>query len=244
MRTRGQHVLGGLWLAALALLLGGASVGGTVRADFIILDHSPGTTGATVSVPYENLSSTQNFADRVLFPNAALLTGMDIYTSTTVFPSVGQAAMVRVWAGSPAAPGDLLVGFTTSISAIDSQGAVDGVVRLHADFTSPVSLAADTTYWIGMSSEGRDFGQIGLFAPNAPDDGLMQQFNGLIPQGPPRAIGDMAFRLEGEVISTVPAPPSLILLGTGLPTLAAWGWRRRKGAAACGQAGSVPPSPC
>jgi PEP-CTERM motif len=213
---------------ALGMALGASS---QTRAG-ILLDHSPGTTGATLEFsdgnPWSNDSTSQNFADTFRFGTAETLSGMDIYTSTA-FPSVGMSVTVRLWADSGGLPGALLDNFTTTVTAVDSVGTVPGTddVRVHADFT--LDLAANTTYWIGMSGTNAELGQYGLSGPNAPGDGGMAQFKGTTFEGFAPTIGNMAFRLEGPA-SAVPEPSSFVLASGSIGIIAlGLAWRRRKG---------------
>jgi hypothetical protein len=202
------------------------------RADFIVLDDSPARTGAEVSVAYENVATSQNFADSVLFAHGVQLSGMDIYTTARPgVPFEGLPVEIGIWTDSSGLPGVRIYDFTESISATDAQGATSGLMRVHADFTTPVTLAAGTTYWIGMSAapgNPYDIGQVGLLGPNAPDDGKMEQFSGTMLEGGLRSIGDMAFRLEGAPALPVPEPSGLLLAGLGSLTLLGYVCRGRK----------------
>jgi hypothetical protein len=199
-------------------------VGGTANGA-IILDHSPLTTGATISSNiWTNILSIQSFADDVNFISGATVTGIDIYSSD-FFGAVGQQATVRLWADNSGQPGVLLDTINTIISSIDDSGATDGNNRIHADITS-LLLAANTTYWIGMTGTTEVLTQTGLLNF---DDSIMAQFNGgsTFSYFTSNSVGDMAFRLEGEISSaSVPEPSSFILLGAGLAGMAFWRKKR------------------
>jgi hypothetical protein len=228
-RAGGRFVLA----AVLGLVLGPSS---QTRAS-VLLDRSPATTGATLELadgkPWSNLSYSQNFADSFSFGTAETLSGMDIYTST-VLPSVGMSVTVRLWSDSGGLPGTLLDNLTTTVTAVDSVGTVPGTedVRVHADFT--LTLAAGTTYWIGMSGTNAELGQYGLDGPNAPQDGGMARFIGTTFSDFASTDGDMAFRLEGSA-STIPEPSSLVLAARSIGLLGlGLAWRRRKGSIVMG----------
>jgi hypothetical protein len=223
--------------AILVLLLVGIE---RARAGFIVWDNSPAATGADVAragdaqfsypAAAENLANQQNFAETIKFLTDTVLTGMDIYTvipQAQVF--LGESATIRIWTGSAGRPDTLIDAFTENISAIDSQGtagitgAMGDLFRVHADFTSPVTLSANTTYWIGMSGTSLDIGQALLVGPNVPP-GLLQAFSALTLEGQ-SATEAMAFRLEGSQVSPVPEPASLMLALIG--SFGLLGWHRR-----------------
>lgn len=176
-----------------------------VKGD-IVLDHSPSLYG-TYTDAWENLSFDQNFAENFLFNTAVQLTGMDIYSHYSS-GSVGTSATIRLWSDSAGLPQTLLLDFTEPISFVDSDGASGEANRKHVDFTTPITLSANTTYWIGMSATGEDFYQTTLFNLPPGGDGFTAQFlnTAYIFQA---EIGDMAFRLHGDV--AVPEPSSVMV---------------------------------
>src|SRR5262249_30423935 len=158
-----------------ALLLG---VGGRLAAD-IVWDYSPATTGADISPPdppggaWVNQAQLQNFAEHFIFSTPTQIDGMDIYTRPD-FATVGQSARIGLRADGAGTPGALLADFTLPISIVDTLGTSGpNQVRAHVDFTTPLMLMADTTYWIGMSGTTTELGQLGLSGPRAPDDSRM-----------------------------------------------------------------------
>jgi hypothetical protein len=217
-------------LAVLAVLLG--STGGA-RAEPILWDYSPGGLGIPITegpAVLQNQATQQNLADRIFFTSPVGITGMDIYGGGNSPPHVGDSATIRLYGDASGQPGQLLTSFTAPLTAVDSIGAENTrVLRLHADFTNPLNLQANTTYWIGMSGTSTDFGQAGLSTPPARGgdhrmayfDGLQFKFVSLSPWG------DMAFRLEGSVRPT-PEPSSLALLTLGAAGLAGHAWRKRR----------------
>ncbi len=191
----------------------------TPKAEAAILwDYSPETTGTTSGISaFESLSTSQNLAEIVSFGDAVELTGMDIY-SASFFASVGDSVTIRIWTDNAGTPDTLIHDFTDTISVIDTEGVGSwgSVNRKFADFSdAPISLDANTFYWIGMSGTTATIGQAGL--NTNPGDGGMSIFNGASFDFLDPTVGDMAFRLQGEVqtAQTTPEPGS----GVGLLAL-------------------------
>ena len=195
-----------------ALLLGLVAAPGSAA---IIWDYSPATTGGTVTLDWANQSQFQNFAENVSFGAGATLTGIDTYSSS-VFGAVGDPVRVRIWSDLGGQPDALIFDDATTITTVDFDGAANSDPsnphnRKHADFS--YLMAPGVTYWIGMSGDGVQLGQLGLIAY---DDGRMAQFSGTSFFALP-AVGDMAFRLEGRLPGEpVPEPGTLLLLAGGL----------------------------
>lgn len=211
--------------AVLGLTIAGWSVAANAG---IVWDYSPGTTGGTGETNYSNwwYNNGQNFVDKISFGANATLTGMDIYRGGS-WGQVGDLAIIHIFNDTGGEPGAMFSTFTETVSVVDAEGAISGVSRMHVDFTNPVSLLANTTYWIGMSAAAAPyfFTQMGL-QHNVPGDSSMWLMRGDTPQGSWNGLGDMAFRLSGTV-GSVPEPASLTLLGLGLAGL---GFVRRNGA--------------
>jgi hypothetical protein len=195
----------------------------------IVWDYSPETTGAAISpsTSWVNQISIQNFADQFLLGQDTTLTGMDIYTRGDLIPFVGQSVTVRLWSDNSGIPETLLQTFTDAIAAVDNQGAGSdsSVVRVFANFTSPVSVLANTRYWIGMSGTTSELGQLTLAGLNAPGDNEVAIFSDT-EFSFSESIGDQAFRLHGNA-TAVPTPALLPgLVGMGMAA-----WRKRKAVA-------------
>jgi hypothetical protein len=190
----------------------------------IIWDYSPATTGGEVSADdWINNYNMQSFAEAVSFASDTTVGGIDIY-STSSYGYIGESVTVRLWSDSTGQPGTLLNTIVTTITAIDTDGAVGNNNRKHADIT-PLTLTAGTTYWIGMTGTGENhINQTGLFGVSG-GDGKMAQFNGSDTFSYFTDVtGDMAFRLE-DTTNAVPEPTTMLLLGFGLMGLA--GVRRK-----------------
>lgn len=183
----------------------------TANAAPVVWDYSPDTTGASVVNNWQNISNRQNFVERFELSADTVLSGMDIF-STTSSGNFGFIATIRVFSNNSGTPDTKLYEFTETDHVIDSVGTLSqpSLSRKHVDFTVPVSLAAGS-YFIGMSGSG-DIAQAGLL--NIDDNGIWQLSGGTISRFS-NGIGDMAFRLFGEV-SSVPAPSAFVLVGLGL----------------------------
>ena len=132
---------------------------------------------------------------------------MDIYSNINTAASVGDSVTIRIWTDNAGTPDTLIHDFTDTISVIDTEGvgSWSAVNRKFADFSdSPISLDANTFYWIGMS--GTNLSNIAQGHVNTnPGDGQMAVFSAtsfslFISNG------DMAFRLQGEVQTTQTTP--------------------------------------
>ena len=182
----------------------------------VLLDQSPGTTGAAILTDNaDNRAGGQNFAEDFEFATAVSLTGMDIYMREEV-ASVGQSVTIRVFEDNAGIPGTKLFDFTETIDVVDTLSASATTERVYAEFTTPVALDGGTTYWIGMSGTSVTLKQAGLGevpGTGAPfDDSVMAQFSDeALVSVEGFGTGDMAFRLHG----VVPEPSSLALLGMG-----------------------------
>ena len=195
-----------------------------------ILDQSPETVGGTRSAGLFNDSASQNFGELMSLSQTTLLTGMDVYEDIRNPPSavVGDSVTIRVWADSAGTPGDLLHELVELVSIVDLDGVgtFENTKRVHADFTSPLSLGPGT-YWTGMSGTGYSLPIFNIWGSSAPGlDGKMAQFNGAddFIQFPNVPV-DSALRVYG---SAVPEPSTLTLLLLGLLGLLECGRQRRR----------------
>jgi len=141
--------------------------------------------------------------------------------------SGGSDFQITFYSDSLGIPGAVLQ--TSAMSSLftqtDDTGAPSGPsVYYSGALVSPFSANADTTYWISIFNQASDASWLWLSADSA-GNGSVQGLN----PGPPWAVSpydplppDMSFGL----ISTVPLPPAVWLLGAGLAGL--FGFARRR----------------
>lgn len=195
------------------------------KADTIIFDQSPATTGGSSSGYWKNQAGDQNFSELMVLTGEETLTGMDFYTHNH-FPSVGMGVTIRIRSTHD---GALLHDFTSVIATIDLDGVgtFANAVRVHADFAAPINLTAGN-YYIGMSSAqiNVELGAAGILNGNgALLDGISAQYGGtnFVWFTDPNIVGDSPFRVWGA--DPVPEPGTLALVGL---TLAGYARRRRR----------------
>lgn len=177
----------------------------------ILWDYSPDATHASVYQGYwTNQASGQNFLESVVFDSDVNITGMSIFGGTG-FGSVGDGTVVKIFNGA-SAPGNMLFRLNETVDSIDSLFTTtqSGLSRVHVTFDESRFLAAGT-YWFGMSGASL-LVQAGL---SNVQDNRMWQLGGDTPTFFPN-VGDMAFQLEGNTISSVPEPATFGLLALGL----------------------------
>jgi len=218
-----------------ALFLAVISMTGIVDAG-VILDRSPDAyPNATLNGldPLSGVYGTlcngwvgQFCADTVSFTSAQKITGMGIYSWRGVGYQ-GQLVTVGLWADNGGSPGALLQEFQTTVSDINTDGALtaqaEQINQKYATFPNPINLAANTVYWIGMGAgdinHPDDFKQLGL---SSIDDGNMAIFSSGSFQFVAVGLGDTSMRLYGAW----DAGSTVTLLGMAFGGLACL---RRKG---------------
>jgi len=214
-----------------------AALAATSPADAAILwDYSPDATAAGITDdyigPFFNRADLQYFADVIRFDQAVRLSGMDIYEPVDMEGPKASEVTIRLWPDDAGSPGIDVLEFQVAITAVDSEGTTTlaGFQRVHATFTTPVNLAANTDYWVGMSGVGDPLGQLTL-NKNAPGDSRVFVFEtrNRLALLTGTHVGDMAFRLHGA--AAVPLPGPVGMFGGALITLLLARRRRRDCAA-------------
>ena len=177
---------------------------GILNAQIVLLDLSPDAY-PTATLSYSDGSGGawangrvgQHFAESVSFPSSERLVGMGIYSSY-MFGTVGQTVTVDLWQDSAGQPGALLNEFTEAITSVNTDGASTApfITQKYAPFSSPVTLAANTVYWIGMSGGDVNdpYSELGQQSLSPATYGGQAQFDGDTYQGTP-GIGDISMRL-------------------------------------------------
>ncbi|MCP5523790.1 MAG: hypothetical protein H7A46_19815 [Verrucomicrobiales bacterium] len=204
---------------------------GLANANSIVLDRSPDAFLGALLLPsdsgnWANARSGQHFADSFSFASPVTLTGMGQF-SGQYWGAVGQTVTIQLWQDAAGQPGALLNEFQETISLVNTDGASSAslITQKYADFTVPITLAANTVYWISMSGGTPDaFGELALLGLSAPLDGLSAQFNNNTYSGL-NSVGDVSMRLYSDVPD---GGVTLWMVGAGALGLAAY---RRKVAA-------------
>ena len=198
----------------------------------VVFDRSVDAIGGLTNNSFasSNVSLSQYFLVGFSLSSTTNLGGADIYSAfATNMPLLGASVTIQLRSDSGGAPaGSDLFNFTSTLSAIDSDGTIlaPNSRRLHADF-SAVTLSAGN-YWFGMSGTSNEIGWDIDFGNNGTGDGYQAggANNLFFPLGP----AALPFRLYDDS-HAVPEPASGGLL---LMALGGMGYvlRRRKGAAA------------
>ncbi len=185
-------------IASMIVLACGANASAQV-----IWDYGPST--GSYAGNWVNQTQSQNFAEQVIFDQDMFLYGFDLFTTFTDTP--GGDYHVKILLDNGAGdPGDLYMAWDQDVTEITTDFTGDVMQFKHSfDFDS-VTLAANTTYWIGVSGNGWEVAQSSILTPG---DGTMAQFGGDVFSFH-TSVGDQMFQLRGEV---VPAPGVLGLLG-------------------------------
>lgn len=219
-------------LLILAILL---TFSAQVHAE-VIWDWSPLTVGATKTYTsgspllYSDGASATNtgepngggyFLECVEFSKDFFLTGMDSYENPNYILNVDGRTVISIFSHNTET-GTPLSNIYESVQDFftDSDGAIDGVVRVGSTLANPFLFQKNTKYWIGMA--GRDyfgFGVSTLYGLPSGDNTFYTIGVNYNPHWPRFEYGDISFRLHGvEATSapTVPEPGSIILLSAGL----------------------------
>jgi len=132
------------------------AVGAMAEAQ-VIWDYGP-TTGASGGC-WSNTTAGQNFAEEIVFANPTAVNGMDIWTC--IAPTAGTVHIKILLDNGSGAPGAV---FTEWDQAPTSWVADGPGYMVSADFAD-VNLAAGQIYWIGISGNGFELGQLSVLTP-------------------------------------------------------------------------------
>jgi hypothetical protein len=169
------------------------AVGAMAEAQ-VIWDYGP-TTGASGGC-WSNTTAGQNFAEEIVFANPTAVNGMDIWTC--IAPTAGTVHIKILLDNGSGAPGAV---FTEWDQAPTSWVADGPGYMVSADFAD-VNLAAGQIYWIGISGNGFELGQLSVLTPG---DGFMAQFSGPV-FSLFTSIGDQMFQLRGSALASGSIP--------------------------------------
>jgi hypothetical protein len=157
---------------------------------------TPGEGGGAVLF---SASDNQNFVDSVSFRRDRVISGLNVYTSSSHLPLVGTHIHVKILLDAGGVPGAPLVELDvvpTSITFLGTFATANGqaadVHKVNLRF-DPVQLNGGTTYWVGASGLRFDAGLYGVLGGV---DGQMMLFSGDTLVGPaPALFGDLMFQL-------------------------------------------------
>jgi hypothetical protein len=144
-------------------------------------------------------SDNQNFVDSVSLGHDTVVSGLNVYTSSSHLPLVGTHFHVKILhddGGVPGAPLAELDVMPTSITFLGTfptaTGQTADVHQVHLRF-DPVQLEGGVTYWVGASGLNFDAGLYGVLGGG---DGQMMLFSGDTLVGPaPPLFGDLMLQL-------------------------------------------------
>lgn len=194
----------------------------------IIYDHSPDHTGSEILIPnYLNVTdwtTRQWFADRFFLQQDTLISGIDIFGQNFDRSTIGRAAVIRIWADMDNTPGEMIYSYVSEITIQDSDGTASKPLldRSFAPLGELFKATAGLQYWVGMAAVSTNL-SLATFVSDD-DNYIWLGREGDTFRGECTICGDMAFRLHGENIQAVPAPPTVMLLMLGFVYLIA---RRR-----------------
>lgn len=186
----------------VGVLMVAACLCGNAQADTIIFDHGPAS--GTPAASYRNSTGVQTFVDDFTLAHDEVLTGYHLFGSD--FDPGGNTLHFELFSDSGGLPGTKLDAFNLSPANVtDTQqtaGAYE-IIDYTLDFSAtPIPLTAGLTYWVGVSGNGFNPGQIALYP--GPDDS--QIFVNPDNAGLLAKAGDQVFQLVGHDATPAPLP--------------------------------------
>ena len=189
----------------------------------IVLDRSPDFTGGAILV--ENLLNVEGQTlsqwniERFTLDSKVLLEGVDIYSNSYGLNKVGNNVVIRIWSSENDHPDSLLYKSFSHITIQDGDGSLStpNLTRKYAPLDTRFSAVASLQYWISMTGSVDNLG-MATYA-NVDDGSTWLGRTGDSPSYECNFCGDMAFRLHGSVVSSVPEPSSGLLLVLGCVVL-------------------------
>lgn len=141
--------------------------GNTYAQEVLLFDQGPHT--GVDNGCWSNFTDGQNFAEQIKLPKASQITALNIYTCIG-WPGGESNIKIMLDDGS----GNPNTRLTDWNQWADSWLPFEDIFVAHYEFP-PVDMAAEVTYWIGVSGNGWEHG---LTSVQTPGDGTMAQFSG------------------------------------------------------------------
>jgi hypothetical protein len=212
-----------LVLAALALLLGSV---GQARAGYITLYNNLSSTnsgGASVSAVGPLADSFSTGGAAVNLSDVKVLIGLPPFG----IPPTGSITVTLNSDGSIPPGGTLTTpgAVLTTIGTLNDSSLSNTLTAV--DFSTSFSLAANTRYWIEISSSNSSNAFWG-YAADASDVGVANEHFANNGGAFPNSEGPYQMEVTAQTAATgVPEPSTLTLLSLGSLGLIGYGWRRR-----------------
>jgi MYXO-CTERM domain-containing protein len=172
--------------------------------------------------------------DDFTLPAAAIVTGVEwdgVFFNFRILGTITQFTLA-FYANNAGTPGTLLLSESTPGNAnqtsLGTVNVIDPLFSYSATLPTPFAASAGTEYWLSIVPD-LGFPPQWAWAEGTGGTGTAYQ----VFRGRPINLGnDVAFSLDGNLVSSAPAPPSVIPLLTGALGLLGYGWRRRRRPAA------------
>ena len=192
----------------------------------IIYDNSPDTTGLDILVPNflnlavgtESYSTLQWFGSQFNVDTTSLLTGVDIF-GINYSDYTGIEVIIRIWADLNNQPGQLIFSEVSAVSIQDSQSteSKDTLARFFAPVISMFLIEADTKYWISMAGVTNSLNLATFDSTNYTNPWVGRQ--GDYFRSECFICGDIAMRVHGDTLNSIPLPTTAGVLAIGIIAL-------------------------